>query len=116
MWGSTTASWSEASGSSFSSALRLKLTNNNVSVLSGALDAIRVQARHTSTVCSRISGNTTNTGGTGFFGLYVRQANTATFNLEDGTGDLAANNPAAITTGFTGTITNVAANFCGSIP
>jgi hypothetical protein len=48
--------------------------------------------------------------------LYVRQANTATFNLEGGTGGLAANNPAAATTGFIGAITNVAANFCGSIP
>lgn len=106
----------EASGTSFSSTLNVKLTNNSVSVLSGALDCIRVQARNTSTVCARISGNTTNAGGTGFVGIYVRQANTATFNLEGGTGSLAANNPGAATTGFTGTINNVAANFCGSIP
>jgi len=36
--------------------------------------------------------------------------------VRGGTGGLAANNPAAATTGFIGTITNVAANFCGSIP
>ena len=57
----------------------------------------------------RISGNTTNTGGTGFFGLYVRQANTATFNLEGGTGASTRQiTLAAATTGFVGTITNVA--------
>lgn len=113
----------EASGTSFSSTLILKLTNNNVSVLSGALDAMRVQARNTSTVCARISGNTTSAGGAGggtcgadFCGLFVRQANTATFNLEGGTGALATNNPGAATISTTGTITTVAANFCGTIP
>ncbi len=118
----------EASGTSFSSTLKLKLTNNNVSVLSSALDCIRVQARNTSTVCARISGNTTNSGGTGFVGLFVRQADTATFNLEGlalGAQTAAttqtyvgSQNPTAATVGAFATtnFTGVVANFCGSIP
>jgi hypothetical protein len=62
--------------------LDLALTGNNVSVLSGALDAIRAQARHNNTICGRISGNTAPSGGSGFFGLVARQANAAVFSIE----------------------------------
>ncbi|MCC6283667.1 MAG: cadherin-like domain-containing protein [Saprospiraceae bacterium] len=113
----------EASGTSAASLLEIKVTGNNVSVLSSALDAIRVQSRQTSTICARISGNTTSLGGVGgatcgpdFCGLMLRQANTAVFNLEGGTSSLAVNNPAAASSSFLGTITTVAANFCGVIP
>jgi hypothetical protein len=69
------------------------VTNNDVSVNSGALDAIRVQARGRSVMNARINSNTTGTHGSGFFGLTIRQASqtipspggtvyTATFNLE----------------------------------
>lgn len=88
----------EASGGSSPGAgqalLEVAVTGNNASVLSGALDAIRVQSRNVNTACARISGNTTNSGGSGFFGLFVRQANTAVFNLEG----LAAGAQTAATT------------------
>ncbi|HEV2148000.1 MAG TPA: Ig-like domain-containing protein [Longimicrobiaceae bacterium] len=93
------------------------VTNNNASVLSGALDAIRVQARHNNRVCSRITGNTTGTGGSGFFGLFVRQVNAATFLIEGLTGGattyLQSQNPAAASVGDNGgTFTATAANSC----
>ncbi len=77
------------------------VTNNDVSVGTGALDAIRVEARGNSVMNALISGNTTGTHGTGFFGLTVRQANqtvpaggtvyTPTFNLVlSPTGDYVA--------------------------
>jgi hypothetical protein len=79
------------------------VTNNSVSVLSGALDAIRVQARNTNTVCARVNTNTTSAGGTGFQGIFVRQANTAVFDLEGLTGTVdsyvAAQNPSAASVG-----------------
>jgi hypothetical protein len=108
--------------------VQVAVTGNNASVLSGALDAIRVQARNTNTVCGRISTNTTNAGGTGFVGLFVRQANTAVFNLEGLTlGSQTAattqtyvgtQNPAASTVGATAAtnFTGVAANSCNLIP
>lgn len=115
----------EASGTAAASILKLRLSGNNVSVLSTALDAIRVTSRLTSTVCAIISGNTTNSGGTGFVGLFVRQANTAVFQLEGlaaGSQTAAttqtyvvAQNPAAATVGavaitnFTGVITGFCA-------
>ncbi|MET0398923.1 MAG: cadherin-like domain-containing protein [Longimicrobiaceae bacterium] len=104
--------------------LDVALTGNSASVLSGALDAIRVQARNANTVCARIAGNTTNTGGSGAFGLFARQANTATFNLEGLAAGaqtaaatqtyLSGQNPAAATVGTTATtsFTGVAANSC----
>ncbi|HST28884.1 MAG TPA: Ig-like domain-containing protein, partial [Rudaea sp.] len=99
--------------------------NNTVSVLGvsgpnfGALDAIRVQARVNGSMCARISGNNATPGAsTGFFGIYTRQANAATYNLEGGTGGLAGNNPAtaAASIGTAGTINTVAAGFCSQIP
>jgi len=97
--------------------------NNNVSVLGvngadpGALDAIRVQARVNGSMCARISGNTATPGSaTGFFGIYTRQANAATYNLEGGTGGVAGSNPATSSIGTVGTINNVAAGFCNQIP
>jgi hypothetical protein len=97
--------------------------NNNVSVLGvnganpGALDAIRVQARVNGSMCARISGNTATPGSaTGFFGIYTRQANTATYNLEGGTGGVAGSNPGTSSIGTVGTINNVAAGFCSQIP
>jgi hypothetical protein len=94
------------------------VTNNNVSVLSGALDAIRVQARKVNTVCAKISGNTTDSGGSGFFGLFARQANTAIFDLEGlalgvqtaatTQASLVTQNPSAATVGA-----SAATNFTG---
>lgn len=92
--------------------LDVQISGNNTDVGSGALDSIRAQARNFNTVCARVSANTTDAGGAGFFGIFVRQANSALFNLEGGTAALAANNPSAASTGFTGTITTVAANTC----
>jgi hypothetical protein len=62
--------------------MQVGVTNNNVSVLAGALDAIRVRARRQTVLCSDIRSNTTNAGGAGFFGLFTNQANTATFSIE----------------------------------
>jgi hypothetical protein len=94
--------------------------NNTVSVLSGALDSIRVQTRNFNTACAAISGNMTNSGGTGFFGLYVRQANSATFLLDGfgggaapaATNYLTAQNAGASTVSETGTISAAATNTC----
>jgi hypothetical protein len=94
--------------------MQVGVTSNNVSVLSTSLDGIRVQARQSNTVCGRVTGNTA-TAGAGFFGVFVRQAVPGVFNLEGGTAQLAANNPAA-TTGSTGTITTVGAGACTQIP
>lgn len=68
------------------------VTGNTVNVLSGALDAIRLQARGRGVINARINSNVSNGGGAGFRGLEIRQANqtipaggtiyTATFNLE----------------------------------
>jgi hypothetical protein len=66
------------------------VTSNTVSVLSGALDAIRLQARGRGVINARINNNVSSGGGTGFRGLEIRQASqtvsavvyTATFNLE----------------------------------
>jgi hypothetical protein len=114
------------------------VTNNNVSVLAGALDAIRTQARNASTMCARISANTTNhpndagcDAGSTFCGLVIRQANTAAFSLEGTGGSCPAgaqtaaqaetcvegqnsedSGEAFAATNFTG----VAASFCNNIP
>lgn len=111
------------------------LLNNTVSVLPGALDAIRVQARKASTMCARVSGNTTThpddagcSAGATFCGLFGRQVNTAAFNIEgcspgpltavQAATCLAGQNAGADTvaavaaTGFFG----VAPNSCSSIP
>jgi len=123
----------ESSNSSGSGGLlKMAVTGNNASVVAGgtALDAIRVQARNTSTVCAKVSGNTTNAGGPGFYGLQVRRANTSTFNLEGLTAGaqteptvhnyLVSQNPAAATVSsdgtVTGTITGVANGSCGITP
>src|SRR6202035_2847533 len=123
----------ESSNSSGSGGqLKIAVTGNNASVVAGgtALDSIRVQARNTSTVCAKVSGNTTNSGGPGFYGIQVRQANTSTFDLEALTigpqveptvhNYLVSQNPAAATVSsdgtVTGTITGVATGSCGITP
>ena len=78
-----------------------------------------------------MSGNTTDSGGPGFNGLQIRQANTAVFNLEglaagsqtDPTvhNFLVAQNPGAATVGTlagvsSGPINGVSAGFCGVTP
>ncbi|HEU4386686.1 MAG TPA: hypothetical protein VFV34_02735, partial [Blastocatellia bacterium] len=101
------------------------VTNNNVSVLGTALDAIRVRVRNASTGCSRITGNIANQpaasgcalGGAQFpCGLSVSQGNTAIHRLEGGEAGLAAGNPCTSQITTFGTITAVAAGFCTSIP
>ncbi len=123
----------ESSGTTTGSggALKIALTGNTANVAApGAItsvDAIRVQARNASSICARISGNTTNTGGNGFYGMQVRQANTSVFNMEGLTGGaqtdptvrnyVIAQNPAAASVGATmGTLTGVPANSCGITP
>ncbi|MEW6127682.1 MAG: Ig-like domain-containing protein, partial [Acidobacteriota bacterium] len=99
-------------------AVQAAVTNNNVSVLPGAIDAIRVRSRRQTTLCARITGNTTSAGGSGFFGLFVAQSDTSTLNLEGGTSNLATNNPgiAPANISTSGTINTVTANFCSGIP
>lgn len=108
--------------------LDVEVSGNNVDVNdANALDAIRLQARNFSTICARVLSNTTDSGGSGFVGLFARQANSATFNIEGlasgvqaaatAQAYLAGQNPAATTVG-TIAVTNfagVAANSC-SIP
>ncbi|WP_165371667.1 beta strand repeat-containing protein [Pseudolysobacter antarcticus] len=123
----------ESSGSSGPGGLlKIAVTGNNSSVAAGgtALDAIRLQARNNSTICGKVSGNTTNSGGAGFYGLQLRRANTSTFNLEGLTSGaqieptvhnyLVSQNPAAATVSsdgtVTGTINGVAAGSCGITP
>lgn len=126
----------EASGSTGSGGLlQIAITGNTANVVTGGaaagLDSIRVQARNTSTVTARISGNTTNSGGPGFFGIQLRRVNTATFNLEglalgsqsDPTVHdfVVAQNPAGGTVGTLAavglsTITGVANGFGAGIP
>jgi hypothetical protein len=103
-------------------AVYVAVTNNIVSVLGTALDAIRVQSRNANQVCAVVSGNTTNVGGAGFFGLFARQAGTSVFQLEGLTAGpqsaaaaiafLAGANPTAASVGATGTFTGVAAGTC----
>jgi hypothetical protein len=82
-----------------------------------ALDAIRAQSRNFNTLCSKIASNTAPLGGVGFFGIFVRQANSAVYDLDgwNGVGTpeayVLAQNPGS-TTGSAGTITGVAANTC----
>lgn len=117
----------EASGGTLAGQGRmdLALTNNSSSVLSSALDAIRVQVRNTNTLCARVSGNTTDTGGDFSYGLYLRQANTtSTFNLEGLTSGLqtaattqsyaASQNPGAASVGTIASVgfTGVATGSC----
>ncbi len=106
---------------------QIAVTDNTVSVLGGALDAIRVRVRNASTGCSRITGNTaTHPGAVNCtLGgaetpclLSVSQGNTAVHRLEGGAAGLAAGNPGIPSNRITtfGTITTVAAGFCSSIP
>ncbi len=92
------------------------VANNDVIVGTMALDDIRVQARNFNSVCARITGNDTAVGGTDYFGIFTRQANSAVFSLEGGVANLSGNNPLAGSTGAYGTISTVGANSCGSIP
>lgn len=121
----------ESSGSTGNPGMvQASVLNNNVSVVGTALDCIRMQARNNHVMCAKISGNTTNSGGVGFYGIQLRQANTSTLRLEGLTAGaqteptvhnyLVTQNPAAATISndgsVTGTITGVAAGFCSSIP
>jgi hypothetical protein len=100
--------------------LDIDIESNNVSVNNTALDDIRVQSRNFNTACAKIASNTTNSGAAafGFFGIFVRQANSAVFDLDgwNGVGTPEAyvltQNPTGGTTGSSGTITGVAANTC----
>ena len=123
----------EASGATGTGGLlKLAVTGNTVNVVAGgnAADAIRVQERHTSTVCAKISGNTTNAGGPTFYGLQLRHSptTTAAFNLEGLTSGaqsdptvhdfLAAQNPGVASVGplIGSPITGVATGSCGITP
>jgi hypothetical protein len=99
----------------------VQVSNNNVDVQSGALDAIRLQARNFNTLCGVITANTTDAGGTGFTGIQVRQANSAVFNLDGWTDHttfptaqsyVANQNPAATVGPEFGTITGVPSGTC----
>ena len=108
--------------------LNIGVVNNNVSVLSTAINAIHVRGRRDTTTCASITGNTATTNGGGN-ALHVSQANTATYNLEvpSPLGSMTAAqaqtaetslNPSAVgveafsATGFTG----VAVGSCTGIP
>ena len=121
----------ESSGSTGSPGrVEASVIGNNVSVVGTALDCIRVQSRNNHTVCAKVSGNITNSGGSGFYGIQIRQANTSTFSLEGLTTGpqteptvhnyLVTQNPAAATVSsdgsVTGTITGVPAGTCSNIP
>ena len=95
------------------------IENNTVTNMGSlALDAIRAQSRNFNTLCGKIAGNTTTGGGAGFFGIFVRQANSALFDLDGWNGVglpeayVLTQNPTGGTTGSAGTITGVAANTC----
>ncbi|MEZ5577671.1 MAG: hypothetical protein R3F44_19335 [Candidatus Competibacteraceae bacterium] len=108
-----------------SGSIQAGVTNNNSSVFTTALDAIRVRSRRTITLCSEIRANTTNAGGSGFFGIFANQSNTSTFSVEGLTSGtqtaataqtyLISQNPAATTlsstaaTNYTGVVANTCA-------
>jgi hypothetical protein len=116
--------------------LNIGVRNNNVSVLSGAINAIRVRGRRDTTTCASITGNTATTNGGLGDALLISQANSAVFRLEivpppplgalsDGQAqtELASLNPAipsadvdAVSDVAPGEFTGVAANSCTSIP
>ena len=124
----------ESSGSTGSGGLlKIAVTGNTADVASGgtALDSIRIQSRNNSSVCAAVSGNTTNSGGSGFFGIQLREANTSVFSLEglalgsqtDPTvhNFVVAQNPSGGTVGTlaavgNASITGVAAASCGITP
>lgn len=58
------------------------ITNNDSSILSTAINAIRVRARRDTVLIAEIAGNTATTNGGGF-AINASQANTAQFQLED---------------------------------
>ncbi|MDG4550387.1 MAG: Ig-like domain-containing protein [Candidatus Contendobacter sp.] len=58
------------------------VTSNNVTVLSTAIDSIRVRSRRQATMCTDVSSNTAGPGGTGFFGIESVRSDSSTFNLE----------------------------------
>jgi len=109
--------------------LAVALTGNTSDVLTGALDALRIQARNFNQVCAKVSGNISTAAGSGFVGLTVRQANSAVFNLEGLAAGaqnaattqayVASQNP-AVTDGVLGlaatSFTGVSSNSCGITP
>jgi hypothetical protein len=124
----------ESSGSTGAGGLlKIGVTGNTANVAAGgtALDSIRIQSRNNSTVCAAVAGNTTNSGGAGFFGIQLREANTSVLSLEglalgaqtDPTvhNFVAAQNPSGGTVGTlalvgNSSITGVAASSCGITP
>jgi len=112
--------------------LNIAVTNNNVSVLPTAINAIRVRGRRDTTTCASITGNTATTNGGGN-GLSISQANTAVYKLEivpppplgpltdaQAAAEATSLNPAAVGVeafSATGTgITGVAVGSCTGIP
>jgi hypothetical protein len=100
--------------------LDVDVESNNVTVGSLALDAIRVQARNFNTACSKIVSNVAPAGGAGFFGIFIRQANSATHLLDgwNGVGTPQAyvlSQNAGSTTGSAGTITGAASGTCSFV-
>jgi hypothetical protein len=109
--------------------LAVALTGNTSNVLSGALDAMRIQARNSNQICAKVVGNVSTAAGTGFAGLTVRQANTALFSIEGLAAGaqtagatqtyVAAQNP-GVTDGVSGlaatNFTGVPANSCAITP
>jgi hypothetical protein len=76
---------SSPSGSTAIPVVDASVSNNTVSAApADGLDAMRIQIRRNGNGCLKIQGNTAGAGGTdgGFFGLFARQADTATFRIE----------------------------------
>jgi hypothetical protein len=92
------------------------VTGNTVSVLTGANNAIHVETKNQSAVCARINTNTTSAGGTGFFGIFLKQHNPSDFFLEGLAGPVntyvAAQNPGAASVSSTGTISTTGIGSC----
>ncbi len=100
----------------------------------GALDAIRVAARRSTTACYRISGNTASSAGAGFFAFYFRKDNAgvpvSTMSIEGLALGLQSDTTTKTYIGSTNTITGpgvgadgpgnfytgVAAGACSNIP
>lgn len=74
---------SSPSGSTAIPVVDASVSNNTVSAApAGGLDAMRIQIRRNGNGCLKIQGNTAGAGGTGFMGLFARQADTATYRVE----------------------------------
>lgn len=97
--------------------MQVAVVNNNASIRSNAINAIRVRGRRDTNTCARISGNTTTVVGGAQAGLSISQANTAVYRLEglaigaqsDATTQtfLGSQNPASTVEAFSGTGTGL---------